>query len=120
MKTGDNYKTFDEHGLQDYEKIKLHFYKYQLAFYALLIENSKNFNKFKVKVGNLEFLEADINGEIVVLPFAIDEEIKERVRRLANVVCDKIHKFDFPDTSKYSQNYKGILEFEEDLLNNKI
>jgi hypothetical protein len=65
-------------------------------------------------VGNLEFLEANKKGEIVVLPFVIDSEIKEKVARLLNTVCQKIHNLDFPDTSNYPQNMKGIKQFEED------
>lgn len=124
LKTGEAYNTFEEKGLADYEKIKLHFYKYQLAFYALLIENSRSFNGYKVKVGNIEFVEAkegwDGKKEIIILPFEIDQQIKDRVVKLANIVCAKIHKLDFPDTSHYPQNYKGILQFEEDLLDGKI
>jgi DNA helicase-2/ATP-dependent DNA helicase PcrA len=120
LKTGTSYESFDESGLQDYEKIKLHFYKYQLAFYALLVENSKSFHNYRIKVANLEFVECDKNEKIQILPLAIDQEIKDRVVRLANVVCKKIHHLDFPDTSHYPQTMKGILQFEEDLLNGNI
>lgn len=120
LKTGESYDSFEEKGLQDYEKIKLHFYKYQLAFYALLIENSRTFQDYKVEVGNLEFIEANKQGKIDILSFEIDQEIKKRVKRLANAVCQKIHNLDFPDTTRYSQNYKGVLQFEEDLLNGNI
>jgi phosphohistidine swiveling domain-containing protein len=119
LKTGDAYESFDEVGLADYEKIKLHFYKYQLAFYSLLIENSRSYSKYKVRAGNLEFVESNKKGVIVVLPLSIDEEIKERLKRLIAVVCEKIHKLDFPDTTQYPNTFKGILQFEEDLLSGK-
>jgi hypothetical protein len=117
LKTGQSYDAFDEKGLQDYEKIKLHFYQYQLVFYALLIENSRSFHNHQVKVGNLEFLEADRNGKIIILPLPITQEIKDRVKRLSNIVAQKIHNLDFPDISNYPKTMKGILQFEDDLLN---
>lgn len=120
LKTGESYYSFEQKNLQDYEKIKLHFYKYQITFYAHLVENSRTFQNYKVKAGNLEFLEADNNGKIIILPFLLDNEIKERVKRLANIVCAKIRNLDFPNTENYAQNIKGILEFEEDLLSGKI
>jgi hypothetical protein len=70
-------------------------------------------------VANIEFLEA-VNGKVVVLPFEITQELKERVARLANIVYKKIQNLDFPDTSKYPQNYKGIIQFENDLLESKV
>ncbi len=120
LKTGESYDSFEKTGLQDYEKIKLHFYKYQLVFYSLMVENSRSYSKYKVKVGNLEFLEANKKGGIDILPFEIDGEIKARLTRLIGVVWKKINNLDFPDTTNYPQSYKGILQFEEDLLNGEI
>ncbi len=120
IKTGESYTSFEEKGLGDYEKIKLHFYKYQLVYYALLIKNSRSFNSYKVKVGNIEFLEEDRNQKINVVPLVIDEELLKKVEALANIVYLKIMDLDFPKVDHYPQNMKGILQFEEDLLNNKI
>jgi DNA helicase-2/ATP-dependent DNA helicase PcrA len=116
LKTGEAYESFDTKGLQDYEKIKLHFYKYQLAFYAILVENSKTFHNYFIKVANLEFIEASPSEKIIVLPFLIDKETKDRVLKLASIVYSKILSLDFPDTSSYPQTLKGILAFENDLL----
>jgi hypothetical protein len=116
LKTGEAYESFDTKGLQDYEKIKLHFYKYQLAFYAILVENSKTFHNYFIKVANLEFIEASPSEKIIVLPFLIDKETKDRVLKLASIVYSKILSLDFPDTSSYPQTLKGILAFEDDLL----
>jgi hypothetical protein len=120
LKTGEAIDSWDEKGLSDYEKIKLHFFQYQLAYYALLIENSRSYNTYKIKAGNIEFLEADKNNKIIILPFEITQELKDRVKKLANVVYRKIQNLDFPDSNNYPQNLKGILQFEEDLLSGKM
>jgi hypothetical protein len=46
----------------------------------------------------------------------IDEVLAERTKKLIAVVYKKIVALDFPDITKYPQTYKGVLEFEEDLL----
>ena len=120
LKTGESYHDFEQSGLKDYEKIKLHFYKYQLGFYALMMENSRSYREYKVRVGNLEFLEANNKGEIDVLSFIIDEEIKSRLKLLIHAVWKKVNNLDFPDTSVYPETFEGILEFEEDLLGGKV
>ncbi len=122
LKTGESLSDWEEGNekFSDYEKVKLHFYQYQLAFYALLIENSKTYNFYKIKVGNIEFLEANNFGKIIILPLEITSELKNRVQKLTKIVYEKIQNLDFPDTSRYSQNIKGILEFEEDLINGKL
>lgn len=116
LKTGESFDSLDEDNVSNsYEKIKLHFFKYQLAYYALLIENSRTYSKYKIKVGNIEFLE-NKNGKISIVPFVIDEEIKNRVKNLTNIVYKKIQDLDFPDTSNYPQTLKGVVEFENKLL----
>ena len=128
FKTGKSYSSWDKVS-QEYEKIKLHFYQYQLAYYVLLINNSRSFHNYKVQEGILEFLEADEGGKINRLKLEIDKELVSRVEKLANIVYKKIINLDFPNTYKYSHNelgeekdvrLKDILDFEEDLLNNKI
>jgi DNA helicase-2/ATP-dependent DNA helicase PcrA len=115
LKTGSQVYSWEE-GSSDWEKTKMHFYKYQLAYYAILLENSQNYSKYKVKVCSLEFVEPDKNEKIENLPLLIDEELKNRVKSLIKIIYNKIQNLDFPDTSTYSKNYKGILAFEEDLL----
>jgi DNA helicase II / ATP-dependent DNA helicase PcrA len=119
FKTGKSFKDFDSCKSDD-EKIKLHFYKYQLAYYALLLENSNTYRGKRIVSGKIEFIEADANGKLHTIEIEIDEELKDRVRKLANVVYNKIMNLDFPDTSQYKESLKGILDFEEDLLSGNI
>lgn len=43
-----------------------------------------------------------------------------RMKNLIKAVYDKIINLDFPDVSAYSQDYEGILAFEEDLLEGEV
>jgi hypothetical protein len=44
-----------------------------------------------------------------------DAELK-RTAALISAVWRKIMNLDFPDTSNYESSYKGVEQFEEDLL----
>lgn len=105
-------------GKDEFEKQKLHRYRRQLLFYKLLVENSAAYGKkFKATNGALEFLEADDTGtlpELLEMDFPKDEV--EQLAKLIGIVWQKIMTLDFPDTSKYTPNLKGTLQFEEDLL----
>ncbi len=101
------------------EKIQLQNYARQLLFYKLLVEGSTDFNSYVVEEGRLEFLEP-VKNSFVTLPLEIDEDEVERLKKLIEVVYKKIINLDFPDVSKYSQDMKGCLEFEEDLLSGKV
>ena len=99
-----------------YEKIKAWKYRQQLAFYKLLVENSRDFGgKYQVKQGVIEFVEP-MRGKLIDLTLDIDQVQVERLQKLIEVVYKKIINLDFPDISKYSKDMMGILQFEEDLL----
>ena len=121
FKTGKAPKN-DWTGKDDYEKTKLHEYERQLIFYKLLVENSREFgDRAKVERGILEFVEPrDIDKKIITLPLSITKEKSERLASLIGKVYEKIMDLDFPDISKYSQDLKGIEQFEEDLLEDRI
>lgn len=103
-------------GKTPYEKIKLHNYKRQIIFYKLLVEHSRDFaDSAVVEKGRLEFLEPK-NKKIIDLSLDIEEQDVERAMQLIEVVYEKIMNLDFPDVSEYSQDIKGIIEFEEYLL----
>ena len=89
FKTGKSFSSWDKMS-QDYEKIKAHFYQYQLAYYALLIENSRSFHNYKVNTGIIEFLEADNKSKINRLTLEINEELIKRVEKLANIIYKRI------------------------------
>lgn len=115
FKTGSVARSWK--GTTDYEKIKLNNYARQLAFYKLLVENSREFSDhYTVDMGVVEFVETDDHGTLVDLPLVLEPEFVKRTEKLISAVYKKIVSLDFPDTTKYPQNFKGVLEFEEDLL----
>ncbi len=106
---------------QDYVKVKLYEYERQLMFYKILVEEARDYGKkngSQVDVGVLEFVEPLNNDadKIVDLSMNIDKEKFERVKRLVDIVYNKIMNLDFPDTSAFSKDYNGNIEFEEWLL----
>jgi DNA helicase-2/ATP-dependent DNA helicase PcrA len=118
--TVTDYKTgkpvFGWKGKSDYDKIKLHHYKQQLMFYKLLVENSSEFHNFKVEKGILDFIEPDPGGDLAQLELSYDTSELTHFTKLIAAVWQRIMRTDFVDTSSYPQSFKGILAFEEDLL----
>lgn len=103
-------------GKQEFEKHKLWCYRNQLMFYKLLVENSPQFRgRYVVSAGCLEFLEHR-DGEILTLPLEFSHDEMSRFAQLVQVVFHKIKNQEFIDTSTYSPDMKGTLQFEEDLL----
>lgn len=95
-------------------------YKMQLTFYKLLVEGSREFGaKYMVHDGSLEFLDAGADDAVKVLDLRIELSEVENLKRLIEVVYDRIVNLDFPDTSKYSKDYDGTMEFMDDLLENR-
>ncbi len=104
-------------------KVKLWKYQNQLLFYKILVENSYEFGgKYKVNFGQLEFLDAHklTTPEIVCLQSTLDNEKTESLKLLVEIVYNKIMSLDFPDTSKYTQDHKGIMAFCDDLISGKV
>ena len=104
-------------GISDYEKIKLHKYRQQLMFYQLLVESSRDYGNFSFTGARLQFVEPDMKtGDILSLEDTFSEEELAEFARLINVVWRKITTLELPDISGYSADYKGMVQFEEDLL----
>ncbi len=118
FKTGKSFSSWE--GKDDDTKIKLHKYRQQLIIYKLLLENSSSYNKFSVKNLSLQFVEENDEGKIIELPLDINEAEIERVKKLIEAVYKKIVNLDFPDVSNYDKSYKGIIAFEDDLINEII
>jgi len=114
FKTGKTFSDWDK-GTPE-EKIKLYKYRRQLIFYKLLVENSRDFGKFTVHEGTLEFLEPDKKGNICELTAEITHEETARTKRLIEAVYAKMVALDLPDISKYSQDLNGIRQFEDDCI----
>ena len=104
-------------GTSDYEKIKLHKYRQQLMFYQLLVESSREYGNFSFTGARLQFVEPDMKtGDILSLEDTFSEEELTEFAQLINVVWRKITTLELPDISGYSADYKGMVQFEEDLL----
>jgi DNA helicase-2/ATP-dependent DNA helicase PcrA len=101
-------------------QVKLWRYQNQLIFYKILVEHSRNFgSKFLVERGQLEFVDCHklTSPEVVCLPKTIGPDEAQELEKLVKIVFYKIMNLDFPDTSQYSQDFKGVQQFVEDLLN---
>jgi DNA helicase-2/ATP-dependent DNA helicase PcrA len=128
LKTGKAFSNWEDTDTE-YDKIKMHFFTYQLAYYYLLIKNSRTYSNYNVEYGYIEFLEADKGGNIHILELKLDDALVSRASKLANVIYKKILSLDFPDTSHYTKNddgtdrdvkLKDIVAFEDDLLSGAI
>ncbi len=100
----------------DHAKLKLHKYRQQLVFYKILVESSSEYYNYTVKDGQLAFIEPTKAGESIVLALDLSAEDVERTTKLIQAVWKRIVTLDLPDTSDYSDDYKGVLAFEQDLI----
>ena len=105
----------------EYDKIKLHKYRQQLLFYKLLVERSRDYSNYTVDKGILEFVEPNrATNEIYSLELEFDREELDRFCLLIGKVWKHIITLDLPDTSGYDPTYKGLLAFEQDLLDDIV
>lgn len=120
--TVTDYKTGkpsrDWKGATDFEKIKLHKYKQQLLFYQLLCENSRDYRKYTFGGGILQFVEPTPAGAFYALDYTFTEEEKDQFIKLVRAVWRCITTLELPDTSAFEPNYKGVLAFEQWLIDN--
>ena len=100
--------------------VKSHKYKQQLIFYKLLTENSHSFKGYEVNEAALVFVEPDpVTGTMHELPIVFSQEEIARTKQLVTAVWRCISALDLPDTTQFSADIKGILEFEDWLITNK-
>ena len=122
--TVTDYKTgkapVSKSGNDEYEKIKLHKYNQQLMFYKLLVESSRDYHNFSVNKGIIQFVEPTKSGNIISTETDFSDNDLEKFEKLVKAVWKHIINLDFPDTNKYPQTLKGILAFEDDLINQLI
>jgi DNA helicase-2/ATP-dependent DNA helicase PcrA len=113
-----DFKTGKPHTKWDRE-IKLLKYKQQLYFYKFLIEGSHTWANYKVAEARLEFVEPDTNGNIVEpLKIIFDTAEETQMKKIIEIVWDKIQTLDFPDISLFEPNYNGVQKYIESLLHN--
>ena len=117
-KTGKPARTWT--GKTEYEKIKLHKYKQQLLFYRLMIENSRDYHNFDIKSATIRFVEPNLSGDVISIDVELESNELNNFAKLINAVWLHIIKLDLPDISNYEPTYKGILKFEQDLIDGVI
>ena len=108
----------DWKGKTEYEKIKLHKYRQQLMFYQLLVEGSRDYSKYAFTRGVLQFVEPDTSGEIVSLEQTFTADELDEFRTLIQAVWRAITILELPDISSYEPTLKGIMAFEQDIIDN--
>jgi DNA helicase-2/ATP-dependent DNA helicase PcrA len=103
-----------------YEQIKLHKYRQQLMFYLLLVKNSRDYSKFKLVGEYLSFIQPDKSNSIITLEAEFSDDELANFKKLVVAIWKHIKSLDLPDVSKYDKSIKGIQQFEQDLIENKI
>jgi len=103
-------------GKTDSEKIKLHKYRQQLMFYKLLVEQSRDYQTYKVVTSSLSFVEPTPSDTHISLSIDFDDDELHQFAQLVQAVWKKIVTLELPDISSYSKDYKGMLAFEMSLL----
>lgn len=100
---------------------RLHKYRQQLLFYKLLVDGSRSYGGYyKTAEALLVFLEPDSSDVISNLKLSYDSKELTRLKKLIAAIWQKIVNVDLPDTSMYSQDFKGVMDFEDDLIAGKI
>ena len=90
-------------------------------FYQLLVEHSRDYSSFTFTGGRLQFVEPDMKtGDIISLEDTFSREELSEFAKLVNIIWQKITTLDMPDISGYSPDYRGMLQFENDLLTGEI
>ncbi|MFZ1250590.1 MAG: ATP-dependent DNA helicase [Candidatus Microsaccharimonas sp.] len=117
-KTGKPSLSWDKG--DEFTKLKLHKYRQQLIFYKILVENSSEYHNYTVDSGQLAFIEPTKGGESILLSLNLSDQDIERTTKLIEAVWKRIVSLDFPDTSGYSQDFKGVLAFEQDLIDETV
>ena len=85
-------------------------------FYKLLIEASRDYHGYTVTHGIIQFVEPTKSGKIVQIKTDFNDLDIEDFKTLISAVWTHIINLDFPDTSDYAPSYKGILDFEKNLV----
>ncbi|MEK7594929.1 MAG: ATP-dependent DNA helicase [Patescibacteria group bacterium] len=116
-KTGKPLSSFDTRNQT--KMIKAWRHRTQLVFYALLASQSGRYKTAKSIKAQMIYVEAESSKELS-LALDPDQASMDRLEKLMGIVWRHISELNFPDISNYSQDAKGIAEFEQDLLDGKV
>lgn len=111
-----DYKTGVSYNRWSNSDIKSLHHKRQLYFYKLLLENTSRFKGYSVTQASIQFVEPNEEGEIINIELQFNPEEEKYLKNLITAVWQRIMNLDFPSTENYSEDVKGILAFERDLL----
>ena len=101
------------------KEVQSHKYQNQLIFYKLLVENSHSFKNHEVDEAKLVFVEPDsLTEKMHELEIEYKPEEVVRLEKIIQAVWARIMNLDFPDVSQFSPNYKGMIDFENWLIEN--
>lgn len=108
------------HATEDYYKQKLHRFAQQLMFYEYLFKLSGQFKSTRQIVSKIAFVEPDKRGKYHVLDLQASQKEYAKLQTLIAAAWGKITDLDLPDTSVYSKNMQGILDFEKYLIDEHL
>lgn len=91
----------------------------QLGFYCLLAQQSTTYRTRNNVSAQMLYVEAEKPTQIA-LGYTPNADDLARLKKLVSVVWQHIMQLNFPDTSQYNPGLKGIQQFEDDLLDEKI
>jgi DNA helicase-2/ATP-dependent DNA helicase PcrA len=106
-------------GADEFERRKLHRYHQQLYFYKLLVDGSSSFGKrYTTLRGGLEFIETESGSDTLIetLWVTFEQTELDRLIKLVQAVWYCICNLLLPDTSTYSHDLSGIIDFENYLI----
>ena len=94
-------------------------YKIQLYFYKFLIENSRDFQNYKVTSGRIDYITPDDDGDIVSLNLDFNEQENADIKHLVQVVFHHIKNLDLPDTTNALESNNPTKAFYDQLIAEK-
>ena len=97
------------------EGVKAWRHKLQLTFYALLIKLDPAIKVKGELIGQMIYVEADSKKQLIQT-YQPDADDLTRLSSLIQAVWGRVMRLDLPDTNSYPKDLKGILKFEQDLL----
>ena len=97
---------------------KSHKYKQQLLFYKILLNSSHTYKNYNISNGRVVFVEPDQNDKMTDLSLIYNDIDLDRTKKLIQAIWNRVMLLDFPDTTGFSKNINGTLEFEDWLINN--
>ena len=68
----------------------------------------------------IQFVEPTRTGEIICLEASFTNEERERLMKLIQAVWQRVVTLDMPDISAFDPTYKGLMAFEDALVEGSI